>query len=136
MGVVFYCIHLKLDMIINPLKGGMIDMDNEAMLAKVGELMSKIDQNQQLQDLAEKSGLEVKNSIKLTPESEENVARSVISLLLEKIDIDPRYNRLVSAGMQKRSLKTEIINSYKNQAKQLITQYKNNNQNNITNSDI
>ena len=123
-------------MIINPLKGGMIDMDNEAMLAKVGELMSKIDQNQQLQDLAEKSGLEVKNSIKLTPESAENVAISVISLLLAKNDNDPRYNRLVSAGMQKRSLKTEIINSYKNQAKQLITQYKNNNQNNITNSDI
>lgn len=123
-------------MIINPLKGGMIDMDNEAMLAKVGELMSKIDQNQQLQDLAEKSGLEVKNSIKLTPESAENVAISVISLLLAKNDNDPRYNRLVSAGMQKRSLKTEIINSYKNQAKQLITQYKNNNQNNITISDI
>lgn len=114
----------------------MIDMDNEAMLAKVGELMSKIDQNQQLQDLAEKSGLEVKNSIKLTPESAENVAISVISLLLAKNDNDPRYNRLVSAGMQKRSLKTEIINSYKNQAKQLITQYKNNNQNNITISDI
>lgn len=111
-------------------------MDNGVMLDKIGQMMNKIEQTKQLQALSEKSGLEVKNSIKLTPESAENVAISTVALVLAKEDGDPRYKRLVAAGMQKRSLKTEIINDYKDQANQLITQWKSNNQDNITNGDI
>ncbi|MGN1086455.1 MAG: hypothetical protein ACI4Q5_05415, partial [Porcipelethomonas sp.] len=65
-----------------------------------------------------------KNSVKLTDDTIDNVAISVVSLLLAKRENDPRYQRLVNTGIQKRSLKTEIINAYKTQANQLINRYK------------
>lgn len=100
-------------------------ISDDDIFSKVNELMTKLKSNQQLQEIAEKNGLQVKNSVKLTDDTIENVAVSVISLLLAKRDNDPRYRNLVRMGMEKRSLKTEIINTYKNQANQLIERYKN-----------
>ena len=100
------------------------NISDEVIFSKVGELLNKLKSNQQLQELAEKNGLEVKNTVKLTDDTINNVAISVVSLLLAKRENDPRYRKLVNAGIQKRSLKTEIINTYKNQANQLIERYK------------
>ena len=92
---------------------------------KVSTLMKKLKQNQELQQLADDNGLDVKNTVKLTDDNIKNVAVSVISLLLSKRDGDDRYNKLVHTGVEKRSLKTEIINTYKNQAIQLLDRYNN-----------
>ena len=100
------------------------NISDEVIFYKVGELLNKLKSNQQLQELAEKNGLEVKNTVKLTDDTINNVAISVVSLLLAKRENDPRYQKLVNTGIQKRSLKTEIINTYKNQANQLIERYK------------
>lgn len=100
-------------------------LTDDLIFSKVKELMNKLKSNQQLQKLAETNGLDVKNSIKLTDDSINNVAISVISLLLAKRADDVRYKKLVHTGIQKRSLKAEIINTYKNQANQLIERYKN-----------
>ena len=100
------------------------NISDEVIFYKVGELLNKLKSNQQLQELAEKNGLEVKNTAKLTDDAINNVAISVVSLLLAKRENDPRYRKLVNTGIQKRSLKTEIINTYKNQANQLIERYK------------
>lgn len=100
------------------------NISDEEIFSKVGELLNKLKSNQQLQELAEKNGLEVKNTVKLTDDAINNVAISVVSLLLAKRENDPRYQKLVNTGIQKRSLKTEIINTYKNQANQLIERYK------------
>lgn len=100
------------------------NISDEVIFSKVGELLNKLKSNQQLQELAEKNGLEVKNTVKLTDDAINNVAISVVSLLLAKRENDPRYRKLVNTGIQKRSLKTEIINTYKNQANQLIERYK------------
>ena len=100
------------------------NISDEEIFSKVGELLNKLKSNQQLQELAEKNGLEVKNTVKLTDDTINNVAISVVSLLLAKRENDPRYQKLVNTGIQKRSLKTEIINTYKNQANQLIERYK------------
>lgn len=99
-------------------------MSDDFIFSKVEELMTKLKQNQQLQELAEANGVNVKNSVRLTDDSIDNVAVSVISLLIAKRENDPRYKTLVNVGVQKRSLKTEIINTYKNQANQLIERYK------------
>lgn len=100
------------------------NISDDVIFSKVGQLMSQLHRNQQLQELAEKNGLDVKNSVKLTDDTIDNVAISVVSLLLAKRENDPRYQRLVNTGIQKRSLKTEIINAYKTQANQLINRYK------------
>jgi hypothetical protein len=104
--------------------------EDEEIFSKVEELMNRLTKNQKLQALAEKNGLDVKNSIKLTDDSINNVAISVISLLLAKRSNDSRYKTLVNTGIQKRTLKTEIINDYKAQSIQLINRYKSNLKNN------
>lgn len=99
-------------------------MNDDVIFSKVGELMTQLEKNQRLQELATSNGLDIKNTIKLTDENVENVAVSVISLLLAKRSNDPRYKTLVQAGLQKRTVKADIINSYKNQAIQVIKRYK------------
>ena len=91
-------------------------LNDDEIFSKVTELMNRLKKNQALQELTEKNGLNIKNSVKLTDESANNIAISVISLLLAKRSSDPRYRKLTQMGLQKRSLKTEIINDYKNQA--------------------
>lgn len=97
-------------------------MDNEVIFSKVQELLSKLEENQQLQKLAKENGLPVKNGVDLTEDTMNNIAVSVVSLLLAKQSGDPDYKRLVQTGVQKRSLKTELVNRYKNQANQLIAE--------------
>lgn len=101
-------------------------MDNNTeIFAKIDTVLSGLREQQDLQKLAEKHGLNSRNAVKLTDDTIDNVLVGVIAQLLCKRSEDPRYNKLVTQGIRKRSLKTEIINDYKNQAIQLINQYKN-----------
>ena len=98
-------------------------MNDEEIFTKVKTLMDRIKKDQQLQELSERNGLDVKNSIKLTDDTSKNIGVSVIALMLAKREGDPNYRKLVNMGMDKRSLKANIINTYKNQAIQLIQKY-------------
>lgn len=101
-------------------------MDNtEVVFKKIDEVLAYLNKQKELQRLASENGLDIKNAVQLTAESIDNYIVAVISLLLAKTSGDKRYNTLVQAGVQKRSVKTEIINNYKNQAIQLINLYKN-----------
>jgi hypothetical protein len=98
----------------------MQDKEKDRVFKQVDILMKKLKSNQQLQALASKNGIDVKNTVDLTDDTVNNIAVSVVSLLLAKQNNDERYQTLVRTGIQKRSLKTDIINDYKNQAIQLI----------------
>ena len=97
---------------------------DDAMIQKIGQVMTKLHQNQQLQELAKANGLDVKNTIQFTEETANNIAVAVVSLMLAKRSSDPDYSALVRAGMNHRKIKTELINKYKSQANQLIDKYK------------
>lgn len=98
-------------------------MNDDEVYSKVSTLMQQLDKNQQLQDLAESNGLDVKNSIRLNNDTKRNVAVAVVSLELARRSNDPKYHTLTQTGLQKRRLKADIINTYKNQANQLINRY-------------
>lgn len=102
-------------------------MENEAAFRKIEDVLSYLNKERELQNLAAENGIEVKNTIRLTDKDIDNYLVSVISLLLCQQADDARYRTLVQTGISKRSLKAEIINSYKNQAIQLINLYKNKN---------
>lgn len=98
--------------------------NDEEIFSKVTALMEKLQKDQELQDLAERNGLDVKNAIRLSPTNQDNVAVAVTALLLAKNANDPKYRTLTQTGLQKRKLKAELINDYKDQALQLIQRYK------------
>ena len=102
-------------------------MENEVVFKKIEDVLSYLNKERELQKLASENGLDVKNTIRLTQDSIDRYLVSVISLLLAQQSSDPRYKTLVQTGVSKRTLKAEIINNYKNQAIQLINQYKNDN---------
>lgn len=93
---------------------------DEQIFAHVQTIVNKLDETQKLQQLARDNGLDVKNSFDLTDETKEKYAVSAVALLLAKRSGDPKYGLLVRTGLQKRSLKVDLINSYKEEAKQLI----------------
>ena len=95
------------------------------LYSKVTELMDKLEKNQQLQQLAYENGIDTKNTVKLTAATKENIAVSVVALLLAKRNGDSRYRDLVRYGMDHRKTKMDIINDYKTDANALITRYKN-----------
>lgn len=99
-------------------------MTDEEIIMKVGDLFSRMEANERLQQLATDNGLDVKNNITLTEEAKDNLAVTIVSLLLAKRDNDVRYTTLAKVGLQKRSIKTAIVNSYKDQAMALIERYK------------
>lgn len=99
-------------------------MNDEEIFSKVVDIMDRLQKNQELQELSERNGLDVKNSIRLNKETQDNIAIAVVSLLLAKKSNDPKYLKLTQAGLQKRRLKTEIINDYKASANQLIQKYR------------
>lgn len=106
-------------------KGWLIKMEDvkmtisdEVIFSKLDNIFKNLKQTQKLQQLATDNGLDIKNSINLTDDTIDNVITSVIALLIAQQNHDPRYKELVLKGTQKRSLKTEIINNYKNQANQ------------------
>lgn len=104
---------------------GMNFMDDEAIFSKVTQVMEKLQKDQELQDLAERNGLDVTNTIRLTSASQDNIAVAVVALLLAEKANDPKFKTLEHMGLQKRKVKTELINEYKDQAIQLIQRYKN-----------
>ena len=97
--------------------------NRDAILNKVSVLFEKMHQNQKLQQLAEQNNLDIKNAIKLTDDNMMNVAVTLVALSLAKEANDPRYKKLVNTGLQKRSLKLEIINDYKKEANDIIKDY-------------
>jgi hypothetical protein len=99
-------------------------INEDFIFSRVGEVMKKLNQNKQLQELAKSNGLEVTNTLQLTEETSNNVAVGVVSLLLAQQSSDPDYSELVRVGMSHRKLKSDLINKYKNQANQLIDKYK------------
>ena len=98
---------------------------DDEMIAKVGQIMTSLKQNQQLQTLAKNNGLDVKNTIQLTDETSKNVAVSVVALMLAKRSGDPDYGALVRAGMGHRKIRVDLINKFKDQANQVIERYEN-----------
>ena len=99
-------------------------MTDEDIIKKVDILFSKMEENERLQKLAKANGLDVKNTIELTEDTKNNYAVSIVSLLLAKRENDVRYKTLSRVGLQKRTLKTEIVNAYKDKAMELISRYK------------
>ena len=99
-------------------------MSDEDIIKKVAVLFSKMEENERLQKLAKANGLDVKNTIELTEDTKNNLAVSIVSLLLAKRENDVRYKTLSRVGLQKRTLKTEIVNAYKDKAMELISRYK------------
>lgn len=99
-------------------------MSDEDIIRKVDVLFSKMEENERLQKLAKANGLDVKNTIELTEDTKNNLAVSIVSLLLAKRENDVRYKTLSRVGLQKRTLKTEIVNAYKDKAMELISRYK------------
>jgi hypothetical protein len=99
-------------------------MTEEEIFDRVRSLMEKLDKDQELQDLTERNGLDVKSSLRLNPTTKDNVAIAVTALLLAKNSNDPRYTQLVRLGMDHRSLKADLVDAYKAQAQQLIQKYK------------
>lgn len=99
-------------------------MSDEDIIKKVDVLFSKMEENERLQKLAKANGLDVKNTIELTEDTKNNLAVSIVSLLLAKRENDVRYKTLSRVGLQKRTLKTEIVNAYKDKAMELISRYK------------
>lgn len=103
------------------------ETNHDAIFARVQKLFERMHQNQKLQKLAKENGMDVKNNAELTDDTINNLAVSIIALSLAKDANDPRYGKLVNTGLQKRSLKIEIINDYKDEANRLIGEYNNGN---------
>ncbi len=98
--------------------------NNDALAEKVARIMDKLDKDQEIQDLSERNGLNAINTIRLTPETKDNVAIMMLSLYLAQSENNPKYRQLVHAGLEKRKLKNEIVDEYKGTAIQLIKKYK------------
>lgn len=98
-------------------------MDEQMIYNRIGTILQKMSQKKQLQSLAKSNGIEI-NELELTDDMTDAVVISVIALMLAKMENDERYRRLCDFGMQKRSLKVEIINDYKQRANMLYNKYK------------
>lgn len=96
---------------------------DDDMIAKVGQIMTNLKQNQKLQELAKNNGLDVKNTIQFTDETSKNIAVATVSLMLAKRSGDPDYAALVRAGMSHRKLRVDLINKFKDQANQMIEKF-------------
>lgn len=101
-----------------------MEITDETIIQHIGELMTRLNKDKELQTLARENGIDVKNSVELSEHEIENYVISVVSLLLAKRSDDPNYKTMCSLGLQKRSLKAELINTYKDQAHQLINAWK------------
>ena len=122
MNEICFCVFVHT--LVNLIERRSLIMTDEEIIEKVGELFSQMEANERLQKLATDNGLDVKNTISLTEEAKNNLAVTIVSLLLAKRDNDVRYTTLVKVGLQKRSIKTAIVNSYKDQAIALIDRYR------------
>jgi hypothetical protein len=101
-----------------------MEITDETIIQHIGELMTKLRKDKELQTLARENGIDVQNTMDLTEDTIEIYVISVVSLMLAKRSGDPNYKTMCSLGLQKRSLKAELINTYKDQAIQLINAWK------------
>lgn len=101
-------------------------MDEQMIYNRIETILQKMSQKKQLQSLAKSNGIEL-NELELNDDTTDAVVVSVIALMLAKMDEDERYKKLCDFGMQKRSLKVEIINDYKQRANMLYNKFKNRN---------
>ena len=101
-----------------------MEITDETIIQHIGELMTKLRKDKELQTLARENGIDVQNTMDLTEDTIEIYVISVVSLMLAKRSGDPNYKTMCSLGLQKRSLKAELINTYKDQAHQLIHAWK------------
>lgn len=100
-------------------------MNNEQLIYdKIKVILDKMNQKKQLQELARNNGLPI-NELELNSDTEDMVVLSVIALMIAMLEGDIRYKKLCMLGMQKRSLKAEIINDYKQRANMIYNKYKN-----------
>ena len=100
-------------------------MNNEQLIYdKIKVILDKMNQKKQLQELARNNGLPI-NELELNSDTEDMVVLSVIALMIAMLEGDVRYKKLCMLGMQKRSLKAEIINDYKQRANMIYNKYKN-----------
>lgn len=101
-----------------------MEITDETIIQHIGELMTKLRKDKELQTLARENGIDVQNTMDLSEDTIEIYVISVVSLMLAKRSGDPNYKTMCSLGLQKRSLKAELINTYKDQAIQLINAWK------------
>ena len=101
-----------------------MEQNEDIIYQRIKVILDRMEQKKQLQALANQNGLPI-NELVLTDDTSDMVAISVIALMLAKFDNDPRYRKLTDLGMQKRSLKVEIINDYKQRANMLYNTFKN-----------
>lgn len=103
-----------------------IVMTDEQIFSHAEKILNHLNQTQSLQKLAKEKGIDVvTNGLDLSDDAKEKAAVMTVSLLLAKRSGDPRYTQLKRVGLQKRELKADIINSYKDEAKQLINKINN-----------
>lgn len=95
-------------------------ISDDQILDYLNDFFAKYDQNRKLQDMALANGLDIKNSVRLTDDQREALAVAQVALMLAKREDDPRYAILSKTGLEHRSLRTELINHYKDEAIQLI----------------
>lgn len=98
-------------------------MNEEMIFQRIEKILERMNQKEQLQSLAKEKGLPI-NELELTNDTKDAVVLSVIALMLAKQEGDPRYRKLSDFGMQKRSLKVELINDYKQRANMLLNKYR------------
>ena len=97
-----------------------INIPDEQIFSHVQKMMNHLDQTNKLQQLAKDNGIEIKNEIDLSDDNRKKVMIATTSLLLAKRNGDPDYDMLCRTGLQKRELKCQVINKYKDEAQQLI----------------
>jgi len=101
-------------------------MTEERIMTIIGQLMNKMRNNQELQILAKENGLTYKPVVDFDEATIDNIITSMVALTLASMANDEDYALLVRTGIQKRSLKVDIINKYKDQAIEYLNKYKDN----------
>ena len=98
-------------------------MDESTIFPIIDKLLASLKQNKELQALAMTNGLDYKNNIEFTDTNIKKIIVSIVSLVIAKNDNDPRYAAFRRTGIQKRSLKTAIINDHKDLALNMYEKY-------------
>lgn len=101
-------------------------MNEERVMTIIDQLMNKMRTNQELQILAKENNLSYKPIMDFDDNTIDNIVTSMVALVLASMSNDEKYQLLVRTGIQKRSLKVEIINKYKDQAIEFLNKYKEN----------
>lgn len=101
-------------------------MNEDRIMTIIGQLMEKMRSNQELQNLAKENGLSYKPVVDFDEATIDNIITTMVALTLASAANDKDYELLVRTGIQKRSLKVELVNKYKDQAISYLNKYKSN----------